>query len=235
MRVGATVRRPTGAWTPGVHALLRHLESKGFGGAPRALGTDDEGREILTYVEGTWSGPTGSSSSSGDAALAAIARLIRAYHDAVADFDHSGYEWSDRGNDPDGPPEILCHNDLAPWNLIATESGWTFIDWDLAAPGRRAWDLGWALLSFVPLTPAFEARPRARPRHRIDVFSRSVRLGCSARRHRRGRPRTCGDRGRDDPRPRRARVSRRSIGCSPTVITRPGRRSRSTIARYLAG
>jgi hypothetical protein len=30
VRVGSTVRRTTGPWTPGVHALLRHLEAAGF-------------------------------------------------------------------------------------------------------------------------------------------------------------------------------------------------------------
>src|SRR6266498_211042 len=45
VRVGDTVRRvKTGAWTPAVHALLRHLERAGFDGAPRALGVDDRGR-----------------------------------------------------------------------------------------------------------------------------------------------------------------------------------------------
>ena len=52
VRVGDTVRRPTGPWTPSVHALLRHLERSGFGGAPRVHGIDDQGREILDYVEG---------------------------------------------------------------------------------------------------------------------------------------------------------------------------------------
>ena len=53
VRVGDTVRRTAGPHTPAVHALLRHLEAKGFRGAPRALGFDDRGREILSYVDGT--------------------------------------------------------------------------------------------------------------------------------------------------------------------------------------
>jgi hypothetical protein len=52
VRVEDTVRRPTGRWSPAVHALLRHFESVGFDGAPRFLGIDDRGREILGYVEG---------------------------------------------------------------------------------------------------------------------------------------------------------------------------------------
>jgi hypothetical protein len=51
VRIGATVRRPAGPWTPTVHALLDHLESHGFL-APRARGIDEDGREILSYLEG---------------------------------------------------------------------------------------------------------------------------------------------------------------------------------------
>ena len=46
------VHRPTGPWTPTVHAFLRHLERVGFDGAPRVRGTEDMGHEILTFIEG---------------------------------------------------------------------------------------------------------------------------------------------------------------------------------------
>ena len=52
VRVGETVRRTTGPWTPAVHALLEHLADVGFDGAPRVEGFDDEGREVLEYVAG---------------------------------------------------------------------------------------------------------------------------------------------------------------------------------------
>ena len=52
VRVGDTVRRGTGPWTPTVHALLRHLERVGFEGAPRVLGIDERGREVLSFVPG---------------------------------------------------------------------------------------------------------------------------------------------------------------------------------------
>jgi hypothetical protein len=52
VRIGDTVRRRSGRWTPAVHALLRHLESVGFDAAPRVLGVDGQGREVLSYIEG---------------------------------------------------------------------------------------------------------------------------------------------------------------------------------------
>src|SRR5512141_2994815 len=87
VRVGDTVRRPTGPWTPAVHELLRHLERVGFAYSPRVLGVDEHGREILTYIEGetavthpwpewAWADPT----------LVDVAAILREYHDAVADF-----------------------------------------------------------------------------------------------------------------------------------------------------
>jgi len=49
-KVGETVRRSTGPWTPTVHAFLRHLERVGFDGAPHVLGIDAQGRKVLIYV-----------------------------------------------------------------------------------------------------------------------------------------------------------------------------------------
>jgi hypothetical protein len=52
VRVGDTVRRASGPWSFAVHGLLRHLEAHGFAGAPRWLGIDEQGREVLTFIPG---------------------------------------------------------------------------------------------------------------------------------------------------------------------------------------
>jgi aminoglycoside phosphotransferase (APT) family kinase protein len=155
VRVGDTVRRPAGPWTPAVHALLNHLEAAGFDAAPRAMGEDAEGREVVSYAPGDVVWPDHFELLESDGALAEVAKLIRRYHDVVATFTPpANAQWWDLAADPSGVHEVVCHNDLAPWNLVRGEHGsWSFIDWDLAAPGRRSWDLGWALLSFIPLTP----------------------------------------------------------------------------------
>ena len=56
--VGGVTRmgRPSGArpgpWTPAVHELLDLPDDNGLRGVPALHGFDDEGREILEYVEG---------------------------------------------------------------------------------------------------------------------------------------------------------------------------------------
>jgi hypothetical protein len=51
VRVGDTVRRPAGFWTPAVHALLKHLHEAGFRGAPDFLAASAAaGREPWTRL-----------------------------------------------------------------------------------------------------------------------------------------------------------------------------------------
>ncbi|HEX3407692.1 MAG TPA: phosphotransferase [Caulobacteraceae bacterium] len=155
VRVGDTVRRPTGHWTPAVHSLLHHLEHKGFTGAPRALGMDAQGREILSFAEGAAAWPWGAFRPlATDEGLLRVAERIGAYHAAVADFrPPPDAVWSAIAPTRDAA-DTLCHNDFAPWNLVIGPTGeLTFIDWDLAAPGQRLSDLAYAARAFVPLIP----------------------------------------------------------------------------------
>ncbi len=52
VRVGDTVRRAAGPWTPTIHALLRHIRAAGFSAGPEPLGMDERGREILSFLRG---------------------------------------------------------------------------------------------------------------------------------------------------------------------------------------
>lgn len=149
VRVGDTVRRATGPWTPTVHALLRHLAGVAYP-APRVLGIDEKNREMLSLVEGATVYPDHRHLLD-DAGLRRVGGLIAAYHEAQRSFVRpANATWQDAGRDPSGSEELIAHNDLAPWNLVAGPT-WTFIDWDLCAPGRRHWDLAWALHSTAEL------------------------------------------------------------------------------------
>ena len=111
VRVGDTVRRPAGPWTPAVHALLTHLHEAGFDGAPRPLGLDSRGREVLTFIPGTPAWPGRFRLLDGDAQLRRAARLIRDFHDAVATFTPpSDARW--QALTPADGDEIIAHHDL---------------------------------------------------------------------------------------------------------------------------
>ena len=146
VRIGSTVRRAAGDWTPTVQALLAHLEEAGFTGAPRPLGRDPEGRELLEFVVG--GGP-----SHADDELARVGRLVAALHRATSSFvEPPNPRWQFMVGAPRAG-EVICHNDLSPDNTIYQPAGVprAFVDWDLAAPAPPLWDLAWAAYRFVPL------------------------------------------------------------------------------------
>lgn len=149
VRVGDTVRRPRRPWSASVDALLAHLEAKGFDGAPRAVGYDERGRQVITYVSGVVDADPGDLDV---ARLRDVGRLIRRLHDATEDFvPPRGSVWN-VAIAPDRD-DLICHHDLAPWNLVRTATSLIFIDWDGAGPGSRLWDLAYAAHGFTPLSP----------------------------------------------------------------------------------
>lgn len=164
VRVGATVRRPTGEETPAVHALLRHLEAVGFDGAPRVLGIDERGREVLTYLEGVTVGEQRPwpAWAHGDAALVSAGRWLQGFHDASRSFTPPpGSRWF-TGRDGLRPDELVGHHDAAPYNAVWRPApspedphGGALVgvvDWDLAHPVPPVHDLAFVALTWVPLT-----------------------------------------------------------------------------------
>jgi Phosphotransferase enzyme family len=139
VRVGNTVRRPSKGNAAFVHDLLIFLEDQGFPFAPRFCGRDEQGRDILSYLEGeTW---PGSGSELSDALLEQAARAIRCYHDATV------------GSPLAQGHEIVAHNELGPHNTIFQgEHLVGFIDWDDAAPGTRLRDLANAVYNYVDVS-----------------------------------------------------------------------------------
>ncbi|WP_218617839.1 phosphotransferase [Cryptosporangium aurantiacum] len=163
VRVGDTVRRPSGPWTDAVDALLAHLETVGFAGAPRPLGRDDRNRQVLEYVPGEVGDHTGTYTVP---ELREIGAFLADFHRAVEGFQPPRSSVWNRVIEPDRE-DLICHHDAAPWNLVRSPRGWVLIDWDVAAPGSRLWEVAYAAQSMAGLRPD---RPPAVAAERLAAF-----------------------------------------------------------------
>lgn len=183
-RVGDTVRRPLRPTSAATHALLRHLEAVGFDGAPRVLGVDDAGREVLSFVEGdaVVAPPPGWALT--DAALRSVGGLLRRFHDATAGFDPAPHAWAN----PAPPPYAgggIAHNDVNLDNVVFRDGrAVALIDFDLAAPGAPVWDVAAAARLWVPLRPPSDVADARHGRWpgRVRVFADAYGLGEAERR-----------------------------------------------------
>ncbi|WP_161606380.1 aminoglycoside phosphotransferase family protein [Microlunatus speluncae] len=177
-KVGNTVRRTSGPWTPAVQALLHHLEAGGFTEAPRALGIDDRGREVLSYLPGEtipWTDwPAELCAADG---VGQLGRLLRRYHDAVRTFTPpADAVWR---NPLARSGELIRHGDFSPFNTTWVRGQVVgVIDWDFAQPGSALDDLAYLAWQLVPLQPRERARQYGIPAE-VDLRTR-LRVLCDA-------------------------------------------------------
>ncbi len=171
VRVGNTVRRQPGHASRAVHRLLRHLEGKHFGGSPKLLGMDEQGREMLSFIDGEagqWPAIWDS-----EVALTTSAQLLRSYHDLTIDLVASKANWV--GEYPDrARHEVICHNDYGAYNIVFKDlKAVGIIDFDLAGPGPRLKDVAYAAYWMTPLSlSATDMQPHAE----ADLLTGSRRL-----------------------------------------------------------
>lgn len=165
VRVGDTVRR-TGSHVSGfAPRLLRYLVERGWTGAPRYLGVDDQGRQVLQYIDGVVpSMEVVPEAFKADESLAAVAQMVREFHDLT------------EGSDIAGDMEVVCHEDLSPGNTVYHEIDGimlpvAFIDWDIATPGPRIHDLALVCWKYLDLGTSVTD---------IDDCARKMRLICDA-------------------------------------------------------
>jgi Phosphotransferase enzyme family len=136
VRVGETVRRPLNPGSERIHRLLLHFENCGFDGAPRFLGIDARGREILSFIDGF--APPHNGFRLGEEGLRAGARLVRQVHDLT-----EGTEFS-------AGSEVACHRNLSQPNFIFRDMiPVAIIDWDMTLPGTRLANFAEFLWAFV--------------------------------------------------------------------------------------
>jgi hypothetical protein len=145
VRIGDTVRRPTGEWTPAVHALLGYLAGR-VSNVPKVFGYDTRGREVLSYLPGRVVDIDSEVLSVGQ--ITSVVRWTRTFHDAVAGFSHPGPWRYPRV----AQPTLIGHNDIAPYNVCFDGDEVTGVfDWDLAGPTTPLLELAFIAWNCVPL------------------------------------------------------------------------------------
>jgi len=163
VRVGDTVRRPSKTSSRFVAALLEYLERQGCSWAPRYLGRDSSGRDVLSYLPGhvpaKWR-------KFRDDQLRAAAAILRALHGAT---DRSVL----------APNGVVCHHDPGPNNFVFRDDvPVALIDFDTAAAGAALEDLGYMAwswcLSSNPLRGPFSVQAR-QVRILADAYGASER------------------------------------------------------------
>jgi tRNA A-37 threonylcarbamoyl transferase component Bud32 len=143
VRVDSTVRKPWTSSTPSVSEFMTAVKAAGVD-VPAVLGRDSLGRQILEFLPG---GLAHDLPPLTLPELGRVGRLVRAIHDAGRSFrPREAPTWNTLI--PTSGEELICHNDLAPWNLIVGER-WVFIDWDGPGPSTRLWDLAYAAQAFT--------------------------------------------------------------------------------------
>lgn len=120
VRVGSTVRKPWTESSKSVHAFMEAVRAQGVD-VPAPLGRDEHGRQVIEFVPGQLAMHTNLTL----AELRRVGAIVRAIHDASADFVPARDAVWDTAIPAPGA-EMVCHNDLAPWNLIVGER-WVFI------------------------------------------------------------------------------------------------------------
>ena len=141
VRVGDTVRRPPRYATQLMRDVLVHLERAGFDAAPRWLGFDETGRDVLSWIDGEtltergqmhpYIGDPPGRLTFSDQQIAAVMHLLRRYHDAFGD-------------------DVICHGDFGPWNIVWRDGlPFAVIDFDNAYRGDVADDVAYALRMFI--------------------------------------------------------------------------------------
>ncbi|HEX5511165.1 MAG TPA: phosphotransferase [Actinomycetales bacterium] len=179
VRIGPTVRRPRQATSAAVAAYLLHLEEAGFDGAPRFLGTDEQGRDVLDFIDGEVAGETPETWALDDALLPELGALVARLHAASRGFtppDEVTFLRDLMPDPPDlvglvDPPTLISHNDVTFQNVVVrVGKPVALIDFDLAGPTTELRDVANTCMHWAPIRHPGDVEPELA---HLDPFLRS--------------------------------------------------------------
>lgn len=157
VRVGDTVRRPMGPHSELVHRMLGKLEEADVDCAPRFLGIDEQGREVLSWIDGEVATRPWPQWVADPERGVSVARLLRQLDDALILIglpdDTPVRSWLSGAPEPVGPvSSFLGHRDVTPENTVFRDArAVALVDFDLMSPSSRVdevvnlllWWAGW--------------------------------------------------------------------------------------------
>jgi hypothetical protein len=190
--VGDTVHRPLRPFSLTVQAYLAHLHRVGFSDCPIPLGVDDAGREVLSYVAGDVPREPLPPETAGLEVLRGLATLVRRLHDAAegwsppADACWGGIPGGRPGPPNDEDTELVGHRDYCPGNVVFRDGlPSALIDFDLAQPTTRLYDVVNALYWWAPLRDPLDRAPafvELDVAERVSIFADAYGLAMDLRR-----------------------------------------------------
>ncbi len=186
VRVGDTVRRPMGPHSELVHRLLNQLEEADVDCVPRFLGIDEQGREVLSWIEGEVAGRPWPEWVADPERATSVARLLRRLDDALAQIglpdDTAVRSWLSGAPEPVGPvASFLGHRDVTPENTVFRDGrAVALLGFDLVSPSSRVdevvnlllWWAGWMAPEDRSLVFA-DVEPGERGRLLVDAYGLS--------------------------------------------------------------
>ena len=154
-REGHGILRPVGEHSPALHGFLRHLERKGFDGAPRVLRVSPT-EEVLSFIDGEVPAPpeppAGGWTVVSDARAASVGELLKRFHGAAVTFPPPSDALWRGGFTPGCEWSAVCHNDPVVGNIVFRgEVAIALIDFDFAGPNEPLRDVAIAAQHWVPL------------------------------------------------------------------------------------
>nr|WP_225991541.1 phosphotransferase [Actinomadura montaniterrae] len=191
-RVADTVRRPVRPFTSTIQAYLSHLHRAGFTDAPPTTGDRRTGARGAVVRAGGCATRAAPPEAVGEDVLAALARLIRRLHDAAQGWtppdDAVWATLPGTQNIPlvDTDAELVGHRDFCPGNVIFRDGlPAALIDFDLARPTTRVYDIANALYWWAPLLHPQDRIPalaQADIPHRAAIFADAYGMTVQQRR-----------------------------------------------------
>jgi hypothetical protein len=143
------VTRPASAWSPTVHAFLRHLRGQGLTCVPEPIAVEGP-VERLVAIEGD-AGADGWAHQHSDAGLRSAASLLRELHDASVGWKPPPDAVFCAPDVASEAEMVWCHGDVGPWNMVwRGDEAVGLIDWDFLHRGPRLNDVAYALRWFTP-------------------------------------------------------------------------------------